>query len=147
MNVAYLLLSVFTALSLLHVYWAFGGRRGWNAALPERPTSTVAASSAAGVKVLAPSRASTLAVAGALAMVGLVVSLKSGVFAAPQRHWTLTAALTVAAVVFLLRAVGDFRWIGFFKRASNSIFAFWDTAVYSPLCVALGLGLLKLAYG
>jgi ABC-type uncharacterized transport system permease subunit len=147
MNVGYLLLSAFTALSLLHVYWAFGGRWGWNVALPEQPVSTVAESAAERVKVLAPSRASTLAVAGALAIVALVVGLTSGVFAPPQRHWTLTAILTVAAMVFLVRAVGDFRWVGFFKRSSRSIFAFWDTAVYSPLCVALGLGLLKVAIG
>jgi Protein of unknown function (DUF3995) len=146
MFVGSVLLIAFAALSLLHVCWVLGGRWGWNAALPERPTSAAADSSDPRVKVFVPSRAATLGVACALATVALLISLKIGVFAPPQRHWTLTAALTVAAVVCLLRATGDFRWVGFFKHPSNSAFAYWDTAVYSPLCVAFGVGLLRVAY-
>jgi len=147
MRVAYLLLSVFVALTLLHVYWACGGRRGWNAALPERPAPTAPDFTSARVKALTPSHAATLAVAGALALTGLLVSLRAGLFAPPLRHWALTTTLTIAALVFLVRAVGDFHWVGLFKQASDSTFAHWDTAVYSPLCFALGVGLLKVAYG
>ena len=51
----------------------------------------------------------------------------------------------VWAGVFTLRAVGDFRLVGFFKRPSDSRFARRDTRLYSPLCLALGLALLALA--
>jgi len=146
MSTAYLLFSVFVALSLLHVYWACGGRWGWDAALPEQPARAAPASATARIKLFTPSRAATLRVAGALATVGLLVSLRAGLFAPPLRHWVLTTTLTIAAVVFLLRALGDFHWVGFFKQDSHSTFACWDTAVFSPLCVALGVGLLKIAY-
>jgi catechol 2,3-dioxygenase-like lactoylglutathione lyase family enzyme len=47
--------------------------------------------------------------------------------------------------VFLLRAVGDFRLVGFFKRVRGTPFARWDTRLFSPLCVALGLASLWVA--
>ena len=146
MSTAYLLPSLFAALSLLHVYWACGGRWGWNVALPERPAPTAPDSATARVKLFTPSRAATLGVGCALAMAALLVSLRAGLFAPPLRHWALTTILTTIAVVFLARAIGDCHWVGFFKNVRNSTFARLDTAVYSPLCIALAVGLLTVAY-
>ncbi len=146
MSTAYLLLSVFVALSLLHFYWACGGRWGWNAALPEQPSTTAPDSATARVKLFTPSRAATLGVACALAMAAQLVSLRAGLFAPPLRHWALTTILTTMAVVFLVRAIGDCHWVGFCKIARDSKFARLDTLVFSPLCVALGVGLLTVAY-
>jgi hypothetical protein len=44
------------------------------------------------------------------------------------------------AGVFLLRAVGDRKYVGFFKRVRGTAFARWDSRLYAPLCLALGLG-------
>jgi len=106
MSVAFLLLSVFAALCLLHVYWALGGRWGWHAALPERRTRAAPGSAEARVKLFTPTRAMTLGVAGALAVVGLLASLRAGLFVPSLRHWTLTSSLTIAATVFMARAGG-----------------------------------------
>jgi hypothetical protein len=38
-----------------------------------------------------------------------------------------------------LRAIGDFRYVGFFKRIRDSKFARLDTLAYSPLCAALAV--------
>ncbi|MNR60466.1 hypothetical protein D3C85_1819540 [compost metagenome] len=54
--------------------------------------------------------------------------------------WTL-------ALVFLIRAVGDFRWVGFMKQRRGSVFARWDTLLYSPLCLFLGLCLISIMLG
>lgn len=50
-----------------------------------------------------------------------------------------------AAAVLVLRAVGDFRLVGFFKRIRGSRFARLDTLLYSPLCFALGAALALMA--
>lgn len=42
-------------------------------------------------------------------------------------------------VAALLRSIGDFRYVGFFKRARGSRFAELDTRFYSPLCLPLAL--------
>jgi hypothetical protein len=146
MSTAVLLISAYVALSLLHVYWACGGRWGWNAVLPEQPTPPAPDSATARVTLFTPSRAATLGVACGLAMAALLVSLRAGLFAPPLRHWALNTILTMMAAVFLVRAIGDFHWVGFFKKAGGSTFAYLDTAIYSPLCVALGVGLLTVAY-
>jgi hypothetical protein len=51
------------------------------------------------------------------------------------------------ALAFGLRAVGDFRFVGFFKRVRGSVFARRDTWLYSPLCVLIGVLAASLARG
>jgi len=45
-------------------------------------------------------------------------------------------------LVLLARAVGDFKYVGFFKTVRASRFAVLDTWFYSPLCALLALGAL-----
>ena len=44
------------------------------------------------------------------------------------------------------RAIGDFKYVGFFKRVRGSKFARMDTLVYSPLCLLLALGVARVAW-
>jgi hypothetical protein len=53
-------------------------------------------------------------------------------------------AVWLMAAVFALRAVGDFRYVGFFKRVRDSRFSRLDTWAYSPLCACLA-GLIALS--
>ena len=45
----------------------------------------------------------------------------------------------VFAVIFFLRFVGEFSYVGIFKRHKNSKFARMDTLLYSPLCLFLSV--------
>ena len=54
----------------------------------------------------------------------------------------LTAVL---AVIFLARAVGDFRYVGFFKSLGDDPFRSLDTWLFSPLCLAIALAALTVA--
>jgi len=45
----------------------------------------------------------------------------------------------VISLLFLMRAIGDFRLVGFFKPASDSSFAYWDSRLFSPLCLFIAL--------
>jgi hypothetical protein len=143
---AIVIVSVFVVLSLLHVYWALGGRVGFAAAVPERATHDPRSGRPRRVKVFQPSRAATLAVAAALAGMGTLVALRAGLFGTAVTHWSVQAALAALALVFVARAVGDFDLLGFFKRANDSAFAFWDSVLYSPLCAVLGAGLASVAW-
>ncbi|MFN0062669.1 MAG: DUF3995 domain-containing protein [Myxococcaceae bacterium] len=108
-------------LAVLHVYWAFGGRWGLEAAVPR----------VGGKAVFEPGRAACLGVAFLLA-IGLGVSVS-----AAFDPWYRTSTLRLMALVFALRAVGDFRYVGFFKSVRDSRFAYWDTRLHSPLCALL----------
>ena len=124
-----MLASIFGVLSLIHVYWAAGGKAGLGSGVP----------SEGGKPVFEPSAATTLMVAAGLA-VAMLVTLGSLDWFGPAIPPLIFDWLTLAiALLFLLRAIGDFRLVGFFKKPSDSPFAYWDTILYSPLCVLITL--------
>ena len=43
------------------------------------------------------------------------------------------------AIIFILRAIGDFKYLGFFKKINHSDFAKSDTKLFSPLCLTIGI--------
>lgn len=56
-------------------------------------------------------------------------------------------AAWILAAVMLLRSIGDFRYVGFFKRERAGRFAELDTRFYSPLCLLLALAVAWVALG
>jgi hypothetical protein len=143
---AWVLAAVFALLGAVHAYWAAGGRRGHDAALPSLPAGTGAAQPGQRVKAFTPSAGATLAVALALWGVAWLVALRAGLFGEAITHFALRTLLALVALGLAVRAVGDFRLVGFFKTVTGSRFAWLDTRVYSPLCLALALGLAWLAW-
>ncbi|WP_134686859.1 DUF3995 domain-containing protein [Brevibacillus migulae] len=123
---------ILSFLSVVHLYWMAGGKKGTIAALPSR-----------GAKLLfRPTIVGTGLVAIALAVSGWYVFELGGVVNRslfpgslfPYGGWVLS-------LVFIIRAVGDFRWVGFFKKHKGTVFAKWDSVLYSPLCLFLGFSL------
>lgn len=129
-TIAYSLIAVFLGLSLLHFYWLLGGRVGLLAAIPEID----------GKPAFQPSVIATLVVAIGLALCALLLAATAGVLTLPLPSSVLSWLTRALALILLLRSIGDFRLVGFFKRIRNSRFARLDTAVYSPLCLALAIG-------
>ncbi len=123
-------------LSALHVFWAAGGQWGSRVAVPE----------VGGRPAFEPSTGATLAVAAALLLAALVVLGRVGLGSAPLPRWLFAWGTWGLAVLFLARAVGDFNRCGFFKRIRGTAFARWDTRLFSPLCLGLGLGLMRIAW-
>ena len=128
-TLAGLLVAIFVALGMLHVYWAFGGAAGSAAAVP----------SFAGKPLFRPLFAATLLVASALFAAALTICAAVGWLGTIVPARVARAFTFVIAVVFLLRAIGNFQHVGFFKRVSETPFAHWDTWLYSPLCVFIAV--------
>lgn len=128
--VAAALAAVYCVLSLLHVGWALGWRGGQVQVLPERD----------GAPLFRPGPLSTLAVAAVLFLAALIVTQRAGL-----GRELLPAALVgplcwAVSAALVLRAVGEFRYVGFFKRVRGTAFARMDTRLYSPLAFLLGAG-------
>jgi uncharacterized protein (DUF2062 family) len=134
--VALLTAAALSALGVVHIYWAMGGRSGSGAAVPEL----------AGRPAFKPSRTGTLAVAIALFAAALLVATAGRVLFDPLAPPTVRLLTFCLGAVFLARAVGDFRLVGLFKRVRGSRFARLDTWVYAPLCLILGIAALFVAY-
>jgi hypothetical protein len=122
---AILLAVIFTAIALLHLYWALGGSTSGMAAIP----------TVGGKQAFTPSAFSTVMVAAAFVMATLVVLGQVGFLGQFIPHWIFRVGTSGIAVIFLARAIGEFKLVGFFKQASDSSFAYWDTWFYSPLCL------------
>jgi len=136
-TLALLVATVFALLALLHLHWACGGNMGWTAAIPE----------VRGRPAFVPGVGVTLLVAAALASCAALVLAAAGLVATPFPSRLLQIAMDVLGLVFLLRAYGDFRLVGFTKRVRDTRFARMDTLLYSPLCLALAVAVVGIAAG
>ena len=135
-GLAILLISAFVFLASVHVYWAFGGRIAMVAAIPELR----------GAPSFVPGRIATLLVASSLFSCAALVGAASGFIDAPVPAVAIQWSCFGLALLLLLRAIGDFRLVGFFKTVRGSRFAWLDSALYSPLCLALALGVFLVSW-
>jgi len=134
-SLALLLVLAFSSLSAFHVYWAVGGLYGKPAAFAR----------ADGKYVLAPSPLATLMIAIGLAGCACLTAATAGLIPSPlssHAHGSLSFALAAA---LMMRAIGDFKLVGFFKPAADDAFARRDTLLYSPICLGLALAVGSLA--
>lgn len=131
-----LLAAIFAILSLFHIYWAAGGRFG----------SSVTVPTVSGERLFNPSLLATLLVAFALLIAMLTVLGQIGLLGDVIPQWIFRWATLGISALFLLRAIGDFKILGFFKRASESGFAFWDTFLFSPLCLFIAVAAFLISF-
>jgi hypothetical protein len=130
------LVVIFAVISLFHLYWAAGGAFGGRVAVPSQGNMRVFKPSVGGTILVALAFLLAIAVIlGQLRLLGDIV---------PHRifRWGTWAI----ALIFLLRAVGEFRLVGFFKKVNDTPFAVWDTWLFSPLCLSIAIIALILAY-
>jgi hypothetical protein len=120
-----------------HFYWGLGGRVGWQAALPQRP---------GGERAFTPRSGAAHAVGLMLVLAVLIIGMHTGVLPLPVPAWATRGAVALMSLVFLVRAFGWFRYAGWFKTVRDTRFGRYDTWFYCPLCLALGLGLGRLAW-
>ena len=135
-NLALLLALIFLVLGLLHFYWAAGGSLGGGAAIP----------SVAGEKIFTPSAfAST--VVGLLLLLGMYAFVgRSGYLTFGFPGWLFRTGTAVISLLFLLRAIGEFHYVGFFKGVRDSEFAAWDNYLFSPLCLFIAVSAFLISY-
>lgn len=134
--------AVLFVLAGVHVYWALGGTWGGAVAVPTRADGAGGSGEA---PLFRPGPVATLLVAAALTVAGLLVLAAGGAWAAPVPAGLVRAGAWGLAAVFALRAVGEFRYVGLFKRVRGTPFAAWDSRLFTPLCAALALGVAWIA--
>jgi hypothetical protein len=121
---------IFITLSLVHFNWVFGGTWGFDAALPTNENEK---------RVLNPRKIDSLVVALGLLVFGLYYLIKIRLLLFYMPNWILQYGGWFIAVVFIARAIGDFKYVGFFKKIKITNFAKYDSSYYSPLCLFVGI--------
>jgi hypothetical protein len=122
---------IFTSLSVLHFYWAFSGKQVSSAVLPSKD----------GQKVLKPSLFGTLVVAVGLLVFAMIAAQFHSEFAIEQIDSIHTVAAWLIALIFLFRVIGDFKYVGAFRKIKNTAFAKNDRLYFTPLCFLLSAGM------
>ena len=123
-----LLTLTFTVLSIIHLNWALGNTWGLSKALPTKDDNQ---------KITKPSPILTLSVA-----IGLLI-FAAFYFIIPEpgnpKNWIFDYIGWIIPTIFLIRSIGDFKYVGFFKRIRTTEFSRMDSKYYSPLCTAIAL--------
>lgn len=136
-----LLAVIFAVISLFHLYWAAGGTFGMSVVVP-----TVAVPSRGSVRAFKPPVVGTILVAGAFLLAVAVILGRLRFLGDIVPHRIYRWGTWAIALIFFLRAIGEFRLVGFFKRVSDTPFAYWDTWLFSPLCLIIAVMAFILAY-
>jgi hypothetical protein len=122
-------LVIFILISLLHIYWALGGKWGTGAVFPELENRAA---------VFKPPPIATLVVAGGLLGFAFVHAAALCLFPFITAYY-LGICLIIIATIFALRAIGDFKYVGLFKKKKTGAFAQNDSRYYVPLCLLISL--------
>ena len=125
----FLVSIIFTFLSLVHFYWAFLGEMNLNYVIPEIDKE----------KAFEPTKLMTAGVAFGLLTAAFIILGHVGVFGLFQLNMVFKIGTWAIAILFLLRSIGDFKYVGFFKSIKNTKFAKWDYKLYSPLCLVISI--------
>ncbi|MVX37161.1 DUF3995 domain-containing protein [Myroides sp. LoEW2-1] len=111
---------IFIFLSFIHFYWAFGGKRALDCVLPSQLSG----------KVFKPSVLGTICVAFFLLFFGVFPYILVGY---------VNYLYLLLFVLFGLRVIGDFKYVGIFKKITNTTFAICDKKYFIPLCIYLSV--------
>lgn len=120
--------ATFFLLAALHVYWFWGGKWALQNSLPQNENGDL---------VLKAGKFGALIVGIGLAIFGCLVLMKGGLLNFGIPAWLNNNGVKVISAIFLLRTIGDFRYVGFFKSIKNTGFAKADTKIYTPLCLLI----------
>ena len=122
---------VFSVLGGFHCYWLFGGTYGVKKVIPTKGIQSVNSQAIPPV--------ATLFVALVLVSFGVIYLLKANLITLSIPSWIVEYGTWFIPSIFILRAIGEFNYVGFFKKIKDTEFARADTKIFSPLCLGIGV--------
>jgi len=88
---------------------------------------------------MSPSRVTTLFVALILLLFAAITLENINFFNIDINRKYIHDATLFVGVIFIIRVIGDFKFVGITKRIKGTKFAVKDNQVYIPLCLMLGV--------
>lgn len=126
--IAVVLFLIFALLSIIHFYWGFGGKWGSQAVVPTKDDTK---------PLFVPGTISTFIVGIGLLCFAFFYLIKYRLIEIILPAWLDKYGFWIIISIFTLRAIGEFNYVGFFKKHTSSKFAINDTKYYSPLCLVI----------
>ena len=136
---AYFVIVALGLVVVFHVYWGLGGRMMADVVIPAKLTLT------GPQKLFSPSPLAAFVVAGYLAAIMLLAWLVAEKQPLLLYLETLRILLGIAGIIFVIRAIGYFRYVVFLKRVKGTHFARWDNCLFSPFILCVGAACIMVA--
>jgi len=121
---------ILITLSLIHFNWAFVGTWGFDKALPTNENNK---------RVLNPRKIDSAIVGLGLLIFGVYYLIKIRLIPVDIPSRILNYLGWIVVIIFMIRAIGDFKYVGFFKRIKKTEFGKLDSNYFSPLCLCIAL--------
>ena len=115
-------------MGLFHFYWVIGGKIGLEKVIPTKED---------GEKFFNPSNLATTIVG--VILLGFAYLAYCLVFKVLEENSICIYLGNIVSILFFLRVLGDFKMVGVFKRIKATPFAKYDTLLFIPLCLYLGI--------
>ena len=125
----YCLITTFLALSIIHFYWSAGGSIGYSNSLPADENGNI---------LLAPTTVDCILVGVILLLFAIVYTQNPSNLNFKVFKYFFKFGQWIIPIIFLIRAIGEFKYVGFFKEVTTTEFAQMDTLLFSPLCLGIG---------
>ena len=123
-----ILFLIFMVLGGFHFYWFLGGVWGLKSVIPSKNNV---------VSTIKIPKFATLVVGLLLVLFGLMYL--SNLINTPVPALVTSYGYWFVPSIFILRAIGEFNYVGFFKKIKNTEFAKADSKIFSPLCLLIGI--------
>ena len=124
-------LSVLIALTTIHFFWLVGGKTGMKYAFPHNSKHKK--------KMYHPGKFILFITTIVLAGMTWFCVAQTGSFNSILNNDTIRWGNRITGIIFILRAIGNFKYIGFTKTFKEGEFAQLDTYVYCPLCLVIAI--------
>ena len=125
-----ILTAIFLILAAIHFNWALGSEWGFDAVLPINEK---------GEKLFKPRKIDSAIVGIGLTLFALFYFFQTNLVAVEIPTWVYKYGGWIIPSIFLIRAIGDFKYAGFFKKIKHTKFGRMDTKFFSPLCFVIGV--------
>ena len=131
--------SSLLALSGLHIFWGFAGKWGALAVVPSKADGTI---------LFQPGLVPCLGVAFGLGATAWLALIAENILPNPLAALLLIKLRWGVAGLFTIRCIGDFHYVGLFRKIRTTDFGARDRKFYTPLCLfyATAFAMLALYY-
>jgi len=135
--ISILTIVALSLIGLLHFYWALGGVIGITIAIPTED----------GKPLINPGKVVTVIVGVVLFGFAFIAYMLYfyDLSTSHYRNYFIIGGWILSGI-FALRGIGEFNAVGLFKKIKSSEFAYYDTRVYTPFALSMGLVFATLAY-
>ncbi|WP_435262996.1 DUF3995 domain-containing protein [Tenacibaculum sp. nBUS_03] len=124
------LFFIFIILGSFHIYWLFGGTWGVKKVIPTKNKQ---------LNNVAIPKIATAMVALILILFGFIYLVKTELINIKLPNIVIEYGYWFIPCIFIIRAIGEFNYVGFFKKIKDTEFAKADSKIFSPVCLGVGI--------